>query len=92
MMIAGIFTSKNKRSFRKNSADFGLNYLRRLYAFANVERDRLNEKEKGMSKKAEEIYRKTTEVIVAFREAISALIHASMLSNLANGERTRHFV
>ena len=50
-----------------------MNYLRRLYAFANAERDRLNNREKGMSKKAEEMYRKTTEVIVAFREAISSI-------------------
>ena len=67
------FYIERKEEFQKEFGSFGLNYLRRLYAFANVERDRLNRLEKGMSKKAEEIYRKTTEVIVAFREAISSI-------------------
>lgn len=67
------FYIEKKEEFQKEFGSFGLNYLRRLYAFANVERDRLNQLEKGMSKKAEEIYRKTTEVIVAFREAISSI-------------------
>ena len=67
------FYIKKEAEFQKEFGSFGLNYLRRLYAFANVERDRLNQIEKGMSKKAEEIYRKTTEVIVAFREAISSI-------------------
>ena len=67
------FYIEKQEEFQKEFGSFGLNYLRRLYAFANVERDRLNAKEKGMSEKAEEIYRKTTEVIVAFREAISSI-------------------
>lgn len=67
------FYIEKEVDFQKEFGSFGLNYLRRLYAFANVERDRLNKQEKGMSKKAEEIYRKTTEVIVAFREAISSI-------------------
>lgn len=67
------FFIERKEEFQKEFGSFGLNYLRRLYSFANVERDRLNNQEKGMSKKAEEIYRKTTEVIVAFREAISSI-------------------
>lgn len=67
------FYIEKKAEFQKEFGSFGLNYLRRLYAFANVERDRLNNQEKGMSKKAEEIYRKTTEVIVAFRESISSI-------------------
>ena len=67
------FYIEREEEFKKEFGSFGLNYLRRLYAFANVERDRLNNQEKGMSKKAEEIYRKTTEVIVAFREAISSI-------------------
>ena len=67
------FYIEREEEFQKEFGSFGLNYLRRLYAFANVERDRLNQQEKGMSKKAEEIYRKTTEVIVAFREAISSI-------------------
>ena len=67
------FYIEKQEEFQKEFGSFGLNYLRRLYAFANVERDRLNQQEKGMSKKAEEIYRKTTEVIVAFREAISSI-------------------
>ena len=67
------FYIEKQEEFQKEFASFGLNYLRRLYAFANVERDRLNQLEKGMSKKAEEMYRKTTEVIVAFREAISSI-------------------
>ena len=67
------FYIERKEEFQKEFGSFGLNYLRRLYSFANVERDRLNEQEKGMSKKAEEMYRKTTEVIVAFREAISSI-------------------
>ena len=67
------FYIERKEEFQKEFGSFGLNYLRRLYAFANVERDRLNYFEGGMSKKAEEIYRKTTEVIVAFREAISSI-------------------
>ena len=67
------FYIEKKEEFQKEFGSFGLNYLRRLYAFANVERDRLNNREKGMSKKAEEMYRKTTEVIVAFREAISSI-------------------
>lgn len=67
------FYIEKKAEFQKEFGSFGLNYLRRLYAFANLERDRLNNQEKGMSKKAEEMYRKTTEVIVAFREAISSI-------------------
>ena len=67
------FYIEKEAEFQKEFGSFGLNYLRRLYAFANVERDRLNQLEKGMSKKAEKIYRKTTEVIVAFREAISSI-------------------
>lgn len=67
------FYIERKEEFQKEFGSFGLNYLRRLYAFANVERDRLNYFEGGMSKKAEEMYRKTTEVIVAFREAISSI-------------------
>ena len=67
------FYIEKQEEFQKEFGSFGLNYLRRLYAFANIERDRLNNQEKGMSKKAEEIYRKTTEVIVAFREAISSI-------------------
>ena len=67
------FFIEKKEEFQKEFGSFGLNYLRRLFAFANVERDRLNQQEQGMSKKAEEIYRKTTEVIVAFREAISSI-------------------
>ena len=80
LIYASLFHNDNKHfyiekqeEFQKEFGSFGLNYLRRLYAFANVERDRLNRLEKGMSKKAEEIYRKTTEVIVAFREAISSI-------------------
>ena len=67
------FYIEKQEEFQKEFGSFGLNYLRSLYAFANVERDRLNNQEKGMSKKAEEMYRKTTEVIVAFREAISSI-------------------
>ena len=67
------FYIEREEEFQKEFGSFGLNYLRGLFAFANVERDRLNQQEKGMSKKAEEIYRKTTEVIVAFREAISSI-------------------
>lgn len=67
------FYIEREEEFQKEFGSFGLNYLRRLYAFANVERDRLNYFEGGMSKKAEEIYRKTTEVIVAFRESISSI-------------------
>ena len=67
------FYIEKKEEFQKEFGSFGLNYLRRLYAFGNIERDRLNYFEGGMSKKAEEIYRKTTEVIVAFREAISSI-------------------
>ena len=67
------FYIEKKEEFQKEFGSFGLNYLRKLYAFANLERDKLNRQEKGMSKKAEEIYRKTTEVIVAFREAISSI-------------------
>lgn len=67
------FYIEKQEEFQKEFGSFGLNYLRRLYAFANLERDRLNYFEGGMSKKAEEIYRKTTEVIVAFREAISSI-------------------
>ena len=67
------FYIEKEAEFQKEFGSFGLNYLRRLYAFANVERDRLNQLEDGMSKKAEEIYRKTGEVIVAFREAISSI-------------------
>ena len=80
LIYASLFHNDNKHfyiereeEFQKEFGSFGLNYLRSLYAFANVERDRLNQQEKGMSKKAEEIYRKTTEVIVAFREAISSI-------------------
>ena len=67
------FYIEKEAEFQKEFSSFGLNYLRRLYAFANVERDRLNYFEGGMSKKAEEMYRKTTEVIVAFWEAISSI-------------------
>jgi hypothetical protein len=67
------FYIEKKEEFQKEFGSFGLNYLRRLYAFGNIERDRLNYFEGGMSKKAEEMYRKTTEVIVAFREAISSI-------------------
>ena len=67
------FYIEKEAAFQKEFGSFGLNYLRRLYAFANVERDRLNQLEGGMSKKAEEMYRKTSEVIVAFREAISSI-------------------
>ena len=67
------FYIEKEAEFQKEFGSFGLNYLRRLYSFANVERDRLNYFEGGMSKKAEEIYRKTTEVIVAFRESISSI-------------------
>lgn len=67
------FYIEKEVEFQKEFGSFGLNYLRRLFAFGNLERDRLNRIEKGMSKKAEEIYRKTTEVIVAFREAISSI-------------------
>lgn len=67
------FYIEREVEFQKEFGSFGLNYLRRLYAFANVERDRLNYFEGGMSKKAEEMYRKTTEVIVKFREAISSI-------------------
>lgn len=67
------FYIERKEEFQKEFGSFGLNYLRRLYAFANIERDRLNYFEGGMSKKAEEMYRKTTEIIVAFREAISSI-------------------
>ena len=67
------FYIEKEAEFQKEFSSFGLNYLRRLYAFANVERDRLNYFEGGMSKKAEEMYRKTTEIIVAFREAISSI-------------------
>ena len=67
------FYIERKAEFQKEFGSFGLNYLRGLYAFANVERDRLNYFEGGMSKKAEEMYRKTTEVIVAFRESISSI-------------------
>jgi len=67
------FYIEKEAEFQKEFGSFGLNYLRRLYAFANVERDRLNQLEKGMSKKAEEMYRKTTEVLVAFKEAISSI-------------------
>lgn len=80
LIYASLFNNDSKHfyiekeaEFQKEFGSFGLNYLRGLYAFANVERDRLNNEEKGMSKKAEEIYRKTTEVIVAFREAISSI-------------------
>ena len=67
------FYIERKEEFQKEFGSFGLNYLRRLYAFGNLERDRLNQQAKGMSKKAEEMYRKTTEVIVAFREAIGSI-------------------
>ncbi len=67
------FYIEREEEFQKEFGSFGLNYLRRLYAFGNIERDRLNYFEGGMSKKAEEMYRKTTEVIVAFREAISSI-------------------
>lgn len=67
------FYIEKEAEFQKEFGSFGLNYLRRLYAFGNLERDRLNQQKKGMSKKAEEIYRKATEVIVAFREAISSI-------------------
>ena len=67
------FYIEREAEFQKEFGSFGLNYLRRLFAFGNIERDRLNKQEKGMSKKAEEMYRKTTEVIVAFKEAISSI-------------------
>ena len=67
------FFIEKQEEFQKEFGSFGLNYLRGLFAFANIERDRLNKQEKGMSEKAEEMYRKTTEVIVAFREAISSI-------------------
>ena len=67
------FYIEREEEFQKEFGSFGLNYLRRLYSFANVERDRLNRQEQGMSEKAEEMYRKTTEVIVAFRESISSI-------------------
>ena len=67
------FYIEKKAEFQKEFGSFGLNYLRRLYAFGNLERDRLNYFEGGMSKKAEEIYRKTTEIIVAFRESVSSI-------------------
>ena len=67
------FYIEKQEEFQKEFGSFGLNYIRRLYAFGNLERDRLNYFEGGMSKKAEEIYRKTTEVIVAFREAVSSI-------------------
>ena len=67
------FYIEKQEEFQKEFGSFGLNYLHGLFTFANIERDRLNNQEKGMSKKAEEIYRKTTEVIVAFREAISSI-------------------
>ena len=80
LIYASLFHSDNRHfyiekqeEFQKEFGSFGLNYLHGLFTFANVERDRLNNQEKGMSKKAEEIYRKTTEVIVAFREAISSI-------------------
>ena len=80
LIYASLFHSDNRHfyiereeEFQKEFGSFGLNYLRGLFAFANIERDRLNRLENGMSKKAEEIYRKTTEVIVAFREAISSI-------------------
>ena len=67
------FYIEREVEFQKEFGSFGLNYLRRLFAFGNLERDRLNRLEQGMSKKAEEMYRKTTEVIVALREAISSI-------------------
>ena len=67
------FYIEKQEEFQKEFGSFGRNYLRRLYAFGNIERDRLNQLEKGMSKKAEEIYRKTSEVIIAFRQAISSI-------------------
>ena len=80
LIYASLFHNDNKHfyiereeEFQKEFGSFGLNYLRGLFAFANIERDRLNKQEKGMSEKAEEMYRKTTEVIVAFREAISSI-------------------
>ena len=80
LIFSSLFTGDRRHfyiekevEFQKEFGSFGLNYLRRLYAFANVERDRLNKQEEGMSEKAEEMYRKTTEVIVAFRESISSI-------------------
>ena len=80
LIYASLFHNDNKHfyiereeEFQKEFGSFGLNYLRGIFAFANIERDRLNKQEKGMSEKAEEMYRKTTEVIVAFREAISSI-------------------
>ena len=67
------FYIEKQEEFQKEFGSFGLNYLRRLFAFANIERDRLNYFEGGMSKKAEEIYRKTTEVIATFRESVSSI-------------------
>ena len=67
------FYIEKEAEFQKEFGSFGRHYLRKLYAFGNIARDRLNYFEAGMSKKAEEIYRKTTEVTVAFREAISSI-------------------
>lgn len=78
------FYIEKKEEFQKEFGSFGLNYLRRLYAFANLERDRLNYFEGGMSKKAEEMYRKTTEVIVAFREAISSIDSCEYVKQYGN--------
>ena len=78
------FYIEKQEEFQKEFGSFGLYYLRRLYAFANVERDRLNYFEGGMSKKAEEIYRKATEVIVAFREAISSIDSCEYVKQYGN--------
>ena len=67
------FYIEKQEEFQKEFGSFGLNYLRGLFAFANIERDRLNHQENGISKKEEEIYRKRKEVILALREAISRI-------------------
>ena len=43
------FYIEREEESQKEFGSFGLNYLRGLFAFANVERDRLNQKETGMS-------------------------------------------
>ena len=85
------FYIEKKEEFQKEFGSFGLNYLRRLYAFANVERDRLNQQEKGMSKKAEEIYRKTTEVIGAFRQSISSIDSCEYIKDYDRGREVTPF-
>lgn len=85
------FYIEKQEEFQKEFGSFGLNYLRRLYSFANVERDRLNYFEGGMSKKAEEIFRKTTEVIVAFREAISSIDSCEYVKQYSKGREVTPF-